>query len=167
MQFMQSGKDYPKLAASYKELHKVNRDYISRNFNHNFCDGPFDYLVDIGKFKNLHLVLYHKNMCCNCIPKKESFQIHINKNGDCLVKGKDLIVANNLNLEISDYLISKWQEYNFIRINYDSLCIEENFLKVIDQVAVGYGNFLKAKGIEGGEEDSLAKYSLRLSILAH
>ncbi|WP_044208694.1 hypothetical protein [Flammeovirga sp. OC4] len=134
--------NYPKLATSFEDLHRLNRDFITEKFEHDFCDGKFEYLVDIGKFKNLHLILMHKNICCLCIPFRNSFHILVNKKGEYLSDNKIVRDVKEISTQISKYLISNGQKYNFIQIQYDSTCSEKVLVEAIEQVGKGYKNYL-------------------------
>ncbi|KXX71306.1 hypothetical protein AVL50_06780 [Flammeovirga sp. SJP92] len=165
IKILESHKGYPKLATSFKELHKVDRNFITENYAHNFCEGQFDCLIDVGEFKNVHLIAKHENLCCLCVPVRESFDILINKEGKYLSDNMLIDNVEEINHQISKYLVSRNQDYNFIQILYDTSSSEEVLVGAIEQIGIGYKSYLKNQSDSKLTIDELKEeYPLKLTI---
>ncbi|BDD05263.1 hypothetical protein [Aureibacter tunicatorum] len=163
---LQSFQKHPKLAQSFEELHRINRSYIEENYQHDFCDGKFDYLVDLGKYSNLHLITYHKNYCCLCIKDVDRFKILINKDGKYLSGNKLIDDNNEIAIQISGYLNLKLGGYTAIEIYYDKACSERSLTDVLEQIEKGYQNYLndRINSTNSSLKELLETEPLRLSI---
>lgn len=165
IKILQSQNEYPKLATSFNELHKVDRNFIIKNYAHDFCEGQFDYLIDVGEFKDLHLIAKHENLCCLCVPVRESFDILINKEGKYLSDNKIIESVEEINCQISNYLVSRNQDYNFIQILYDTSSSEKALIEAFEQIGIGYKRYLDKQSDSKLSIDELKEeYPLKLTI---
>lgn len=166
---LSSKESFPHLVEKPSDFNKWTYKSIEEKFNHNFCEQPFRYLATIGKYENIKISIPlrsgSRNKCCifrswNFLP------ISINRQNKIMLDNRvflDLKNLSSIRKEVEHFYKIDEDWFLSVKVTFDSTCSEKVLEKVLEEVLVGYYNYISEKPLSKRKTNN----ELQLMVMNH